>query len=824
MKEFKSRDKLTQRMTRDGAVLDNQTTGEEIHISERDAEKQLSPDGQPVQMGKRDAPMNPAEDAPKHRRQLRPQEQKEPEKEQPKPQQSSAEPFQPQGGSPVSHIPQDIPTSAAPGGTAEKLFDRAAAEHDAHKARQAARMSRDAAQQRYSASRLQFSEEERAAPELRKHIHCAEKAADKLDAAQAAIPKKRVLRKERVFDEASGTVKTKLRFDTVDKSPPKLKPNPLGRPLREVAVQAHGKIHEVEHENVGVESGHKAEELAEHGAGGAIRWERRHRKLKPYRAAEKAERRAVNANAEYLYQKALHDNPEMLSGNPLNRFFQKQQLKREYSGTNFNRPGFQRMLADIKAGRIKRVIVKDMSRFGRDYLQVGMYTDVVFPEFGVHFIAVNDGVNSTRGESEFTAIRNVFNEMYARDTSKKIRATWQSKGKSGEHLTTIPPYGYMKSPEDKKKWIVDEEAAAVVQKIFSLCASGKGPTQIAKWLKQQQILNPTAYCHAKGLPTSNKPTADPYKWTNETVSRILERVDYLGHTVNFKTTKQSYKSKKKIWNDPENWVIFENTQPPIIEESVFLIVQNIRKARRRPTKMGEMGMFSGLLYCAECGGKMYQCRATNFAENQKYFICSTYRKGKDLCTTHSIKNVVLHEIVLRNLREAISYVSEHEAEFIQDAAESDMRDRDAEFVRKRETLAKADTRIAELDRIISRLYEDNVIGKLSDERFIKMSHDYELEQSNLKSMADVLRKDLKQQEQQKTNVKAFIAAVKKYTDLQELDAAVLRAFIDRIEVSHVDKKSRTREITIVYNFIGAFDFTRAIENARNTSKKEQRTA
>lgn len=331
MKEFKSRDKLTQRMTRDGAVLDNQTTGEEIHISERDAEKQLSPNGQPVQMGKRDAPMNPAEDAPKHGRQFRPQEQKEPEKEQSKPQQPNAEPFQPQGGSPVSHIPQDIPTSAAPGGTAEKLFDRAAAEHDAHKVRQAVRMSRDAAQQRYSASRLQFSEEERAAPELHKHIHRAEKAADKLDAAQAAIPKKRVLRKERVFDEASGTAKTKLRFDTVDKSPPKLKPNPLGRPLREVAVQAHGKIHEVEHENVGVKSGHKAEELAEHGAGGAIRWERRHRKLKPYRAAEKAERKAVNANAEYLYQKALHDNPEMLSGNPLNRFFQKQHLKREYA-------------------------------------------------------------------------------------------------------------------------------------------------------------------------------------------------------------------------------------------------------------------------------------------------------------------------------------------------------------------------------------------------------------------------------------------------------------------------------------------------------------
>ena len=231
--------------------------------------------------------------------------------------------------------------------------------------------------------------------------------------------------------------------------------------------------------------------------------------------------------------------------------------------------------------------------------------------------------------------------------------------------------------------------------------------------------------------SSGKPRASPRLASGSTSAAITFLLSWAYKWASVADTKQSYKSKKKIWNDPENWVIFENTQPPIIEESVFLIVQNIRKARRRPTKMGEMGMFSGLLYCAECGGKMYQCRATNFAENQKYFICSTYRKGKDLCTTHSIKNVVLHEIVLRNLREAISYVSEHEAEFIQDAAESDMRDRDAEFVRKRETLAKADTRIAALDRIISRLYEDNVIGKLSDERFIKMSHDYELQQSNL---------------------------------------------------------------------------------------------
>lgn len=495
-----------------------------------------------------------------------------------------------------------------------------------------------------------------------------------------------------------------------------------------------------------------------------------------------------------------------------------------YSGTNFNRPGFQRMLADIKAGKIKRVIVKDMSRFGRDYLQVGFYTDMLFPDFGVHFIAVNDGVDSTRGENEFTAIRNVFNEMYARDTSKKIRATWQSKGKSGEHLTTIPPYGYMKDPDNKKKWIIDEEAAAVVQQIFALCVSGMGPTQIAKWLEKHEIYNPTAYSQAKGRPVTNKPTANPYKWTNETVSRTLERIEYLGHTVNFKTRKQSYKSKKKLWNDPSEWVIFENTQPPIVEESVFLIVQNIRRSRRRPTKMGDMGIFSGLLYCAECGGKMYQCRATNFTEEQKYFICSTYRKGKDLCTTHSIKNVVLHEIVLRNLREAIEYVTQYEAEFIQETADSRLRERDAEFSRKRETLSRAESRIAELDNLFKHLYEDNVTGKLSDERFIKMSRDYELEQENLKSMAEVLREEIKQQEKQKTNVKAFISVVKKYTDMQELDASILREFIDRIEVSHTDKKSKTREITIVYNFIGAFDFERAKEKAQNTTQKQQRTA
>ena len=423
-----------------------------------------------------------------------------------------------------------------------------------------------------------------------------------------------------------------------------------------------------------------------------------------------------------------------------------------YSGTNFNRPGFQRMLADIKAGKIKRVVVKDMSRFGRNYLQVGMYTEMLFPEYGVHFIAVNDGVDSVRGDSEFTAIRNVFNEMYAKDTSKKIRATWQSKGRSGEHLTTIPPYGYKKDPENKKRWIVDEEAAAVVQKIFALCMDGMGPTQIAKWLQENKVLSPVAYCYENDLPTTSKRPTDPYKWATKTVVHILERLDYLGHTVNFKTSKQSFKSKKVLWNDPADWVIFENTQEPIIEESVFLIVQKIRQGRRRPTKMGDMGMFSGLLFCADCGGKMYLCRANHFKPEQEYYLCSTYRKDRTLCSTHSIRRVVLEEIVLRNLREAIQYVTQYEDDFVQRAADQSLRERDKELAQKKDTLAQSQKRIAELDVIIKRLYEDNISGKLSDERFIKLSRDYELEQTNLTNLVEHLRQEVKEQEKQKVNV------------------------------------------------------------------------
>ena len=487
-----------------------------------------------------------------------------------------------------------------------------------------------------------------------------------------------------------------------------------------------------------------------------------------------------------------------------------------YSGTNFIRPGFQRMLADIKAGKIVRVLVKDMSRLGRNYLQVGMYTDVIFPEFGIHFVAVNDGVDSMRGDSEFTAIRNIFNEMHARDTSKKVKAAFQNKGRSGEHLNTRPPYGYIKDPADPRKWIVDVEAAAVVQKIFALCMDGKGPTQIAKWLQNNRVICPAVYKRDKGLPVSYRPNAlqDPYRWNEETISRILERIDYLGHTLNFRTSKPSYKSDKITVNNPEDWLIFENTQEPIIEESVFMIVQAIRKSKRRPTKMGEPDMFSGLMYCVDCGAVLHHCRTNKYEKRQEYFVCSKYRHRRGCDSPHSIRNVILEDIVLQNLREAIAYVSQYEKDFIREASDISSKEQDRELAAKKDMLIKAEKRVIELDAIIKRLYEDNVTGKLTDERFVKLSRDYEHEQKEQQAIVKVTRRELEKQDSNRTNATSFIAATKKYTDLQELDATVLREFIDRIYVHASDRYTKTREITIVYNFIGAFDFMTASKQVK----------
>ena len=477
------------------------------------------------------------------------------------------------------------------------------------------------------------------------------------------------------------------------------------------------------------------------------------------------------------------------------------------SGTTFNRAGFQSMIADVEAGKVKRVIVKDMSRLGRDYLQVGMYTEIFFPEHDVHFIAVNDGVDSNQEDNEFTPFRNIINEWYAKDTSKKIRAVKRSKGMAGEHIGSHPPYGYMKNPENKKEWIIDEEAAEVVREIFRLCVGGYGPTRIAHILTERKILCPTYYALEKGGKPRTALPADKYTWNGPVVAKILDRMDYLGHTVNFKTHVKSYKVHKTIYNSPDQWKVFEGTHEAIIDKETFEIVQKIRAGKRRPTRMGEMPMFSGLLYCADCGRKLSFHRKADEPAEKHHYLCENYRSNTANCTMHYIRNVVVERIVLENLKEVIQYVSNYEDEFVQMIMDSDMRQRNRELAQKKKRLAEIQKLIGELDTIFQRIYEDNIIGKLSDERFMKMSKGYEDEQHTLQTEANEIQSELQQEEKKSVDVKRFLAIVKKYTDLTELTPEILREFIDKIIVHAPDKSSgrRLQEIEIIYNHIGEFD-------------------
>ena len=356
------------------------------------------------------------------------------------------------------------------------------------------------------------------------------------------------------------------------------------------------------------------------------------------------------------------------------------------SGTTFNRAGFQSMIADVESGKVKRVIVKDMSRLGRDYLQVGMYTEIFFPEHDVHFIAVNDGVDSNQEDNEFTPFRNIINEWYAKDTSKKIRAVKRSKGMAGEHIGSHPPYGYRKNPENKKEWIVDEEAAEVVREIFRLCVSGYGPTQIAKMLTEREILCPTYYALERGEKPRTVLPPHKYAWNGPVVAMILDRVDYLGHTVNFKTHNKSYKCHKKIKHTPDQWKVFEDTHEAIIDKETFEIVQKIRAGKRRPTRMGEMPMFSGLLYCADCGSKLTFHRKADEPAEKHHYICGNYRSNTSNCTMHYIRNVVVERIVLENLKEVIRYVSNYEDEFVRMVMDADVRQKNRELAQKKKKL------------------------------------------------------------------------------------------------------------------------------------------
>ena len=480
-----------------------------------------------------------------------------------------------------------------------------------------------------------------------------------------------------------------------------------------------------------------------------------------------------------------------------------------YSGTTFDRPDWNRLMELVDSGKVGTIIVKDMSRLGRDYLKVGMYTEMVFPNAEVRFIAINNGVDSdNQAENDMTPIINIFNEFYAKDTSRKIRAVFKAKGLAGKPLCTNPPYGYIKDPEDRTRWIVDEEAAKVVRDIFRLCVQGYGVSQIANEISKRHIMNPTAHAKANGIsiPDNREDEDNRYKWRGSTISHLLSRQEYLGHTVNFKTYRKSYKQKKQLKNDPENWQIFENTHEAIIDRETFDIVQRIRDGRRRVTPMGEMPALSGMVFCADCGAKMYQVRGRSLPQSE-YMVCATYRKkGKEICPSHQIRNSVIEKYLLTGIREITEYVRVHEDEFVEMVTRKSRADVERSLRDGKRELEQSQSRIYKLDDIIRRLYEDNIEGKVSDERFAKMTESYEAEQKTLESRVVQLREQIAAQQESSVNVDRFLALVRRYTDIRELTPEIIREFVERIEVYQAERVcgKKVQRMRIVWNCIGEF--------------------
>ena len=479
-----------------------------------------------------------------------------------------------------------------------------------------------------------------------------------------------------------------------------------------------------------------------------------------------------------------------------------------YSGSNFDRPDFQRMIRDIDEGKVSTVIVKDMSRFGRDHILVGYYTKYYFAEADVRFIAVYDQVDSELNpDDDITPFKNILNEMYAKDCSKKIRAVVKAKGNAGKHITTLPPLGYKKDPNDKEKWIIDERGAETVREIFSLCMNGYGPTQIARILTERKVDTPVVYFHKHGLPTSLKIREGSEIWDQKTVAGILENLEYTGYAALDCYCKKSYKSKKCIKLPQEEWLVFENTQEAIIDRQTFDTVQKIRQCKRRLTPMGEMNALSGMLYCADCGKKMYLCRCST-SKQSEYFNCSSYRKAlKRTCTSHQITVKAVETLLLDDLKRTLRFAQSQKEEFLRMLEENSEVKTKQEIKKNLRELSAAEERIKALDKIIQSLYEDKVAGKLSEERYLKLSDTYETEQAELTEKAQTLKAEIEKDKKEKDHILDFLCLVEKYSSIEELTPEIIRSFVDRIIVHEKRKENGhyRQEVEIVYNFIGAVE-------------------
>jgi len=488
-----------------------------------------------------------------------------------------------------------------------------------------------------------------------------------------------------------------------------------------------------------------------------------------------------------------------------------------YSGTDYDRPGFQCMLKEVESGNVGIVLTKDLSRLGRNSALTGLYTNFTFPQNGVRFIAINDEFDTSDPNSinnDFAGIKNWFNEFYARDTSRKIRAVNKAKGERGVSLTTNVPYGYIKDPENPKHWNIDPEAAKVVKHIFELCMEGRGPSQIAKQLREEKILTVTAYKLSKGMKVNQPVPEDPYRWNTNAVIKILERREYTGCIVNFKTYTNSIWDKKKRENSMENRAVFYGAHEAIIEEDVYEKVQEIRQQRHRRTRTGKTSMFSGLVFCSDCGAKLYYCATNNGKANGAFMDCSAHWKHRDKCRTHFIREAVLERMVLKHIQLVTGYILKHKEHFVS-IMEQRLRMESAEKIEiSKKQFERNAKRIAELNRLFIKIYEDNVNGKLSDERFDMMSQSYESEQKQLEAVAIALREEIRVQEEQNENIEKFIQTAHKYVGIEELDSYALRELVQAIYVDAPDKSSgkRRQNIHIMYDGIGLIPMDELMEN------------
>ena len=486
-----------------------------------------------------------------------------------------------------------------------------------------------------------------------------------------------------------------------------------------------------------------------------------------------------------------------------------------YTGTNFNRPGFQQLIDDIEIGLVSAVMVKDLSRLGRDYVSVGNYTDSYFPEHNVRFIAVNDAIDSDEGESEIAPFKNILNEMYARDISKKIRSSHRLRGSMGEPLSQ-PPYGYMKSPENKKKWIIDPEAATVVKSIFKMCLDGKGNETIARELQENKVLIPMAYWRSKGLNRGGKKTqTNPYKWCKTTIQKILSQQEYCGDIINFKTYSKSFKNKTRYENSKENWAVFKDVNEPIIDRETFETVQKfISKTKRRAPKKenGERSIFNGLIYCGDCHSKMRYHTSTSNKEIH-YFTCSDNKvdyRGK--CPgRHYVRADALEEVVKLELRRLVEMLEIDESYFAQLLLRKndEEREKDKKFLESE--LQKAIARSGTVSQLYEKLYEDNVIGKVSDEWFVELSHKYEKERMDLKAKIADTRHKIEELKNTNSEYGKFISAIRRFMQMDNLTSPLLRELIDHIDIFETEGtgKSRTQRIVIYYRFIGYIELPNA---------------